>query len=250
MDAATVKGALEALSTVGDVDVARSPPDAVGGHSWTIRFLEDGARTHRGDLPVLGVTSALTAGAGSGVVPTVTVTELRKGTSKEVQAITVAAGGPTVDPVSSFRLRFRGEETEDILALPLDGTTCLGSKTAKQVIRTSTEDTSGEGGDETVSLLTAFTLSYESYTTGRIKANSGTCADKASVIEEELGLLPPLYLVSVQGRSSGKGDEGCVWTVTFESVVGNPDLLQGENTQTYIELLDLFSCLLLDCPLQ
>jgi hypothetical protein len=62
-----------------------------------------------------------------------------------------------------FKLRFEGEETGDILALPLGGNTCLGSTKAKQIITTSTVDTSGAGGDDSVSHLTTFALIYEGH---------------------------------------------------------------------------------------
>ena len=229
-DASTVREALESLSTIEKVDVKRSSDvDISGGFTWTIRFLEEGARIHRGDVPPLMVQSTLTGG-GSTATPTVTVAEVRKGTFMEVQTIAITAGGASVDPTSTFRLSFRGEETGDIYALPAGGSTCLGSTAAKQIITTSTEDTTGEGGDDTVSHLTHFTLTYEGYTTAQIPANGIglTCEDTAATIAEELEQIPPLYSVTVAGGgSSGEGgDEGCSWVVTFESVVGNPELLQ------------------------
>lgn len=227
--ASTVREALESLSTIEKVDVERSDMDISGGFTWTIRFLEEGARIHRGDVPPLMIQSSLTGG-GSTATPTVTVAEVRKGTSMEVQTIAITAGGASVDPMSTFRLSFRGEETNDIYALPAGGSTCLGSTAAKQIITTSTEDTTGEGGDDTVSHLTHFTLTYEGYTTAQIPANGIglTCEDTAAAIAEELEQIPPLYSVSVAGGDSigDSGDEGCFWVVTLESVVGNPELLQ------------------------
>ena len=223
-DASTVKEALEALSTIEKIDVEWSGLSAVGGCKWMIRFLEDGgARIHRGDMPPLVVHSDLNGG-GSIISPSIEVMEERKGTLMEVQTIEVTAGGPSVDPTSSFRLRFQGEETDDIFALPAGGTTCLGSTAAKQIITSSTEDTTGEGGDATVSHLTTFTLTYEDYTTAQVTANGGSCEDTALIIAEELEKIPPLYSVSVSGSSTDVGDEGCSWIVTFESVVGNPEL--------------------------
>ena len=220
-----MKAALEALDTIGYVDVTRSDVNAVGGASWTISFLEDKFGTHRGNVPTLDVESFLSGGSGS--APGIVVEETRRGTVKEVQTVSIIAGGTTVNSLSSFKFKFGEEITNDILALPVGGTTCLGSTRAKQIISTSTEDTTGEGGDNTVSPLTTFVLTYEGHTTSPIKANSGTCADKAMIIADELMLLHPLNKVLVSGENSGVGDEGCVWVVSFLSVTGNPELLQG-----------------------
>mmetsp|Transcript_25263 Transcript_25263/g.52844 ORF Transcript_25263/g.52844 Transcript_25263/m.52844 type:complete len:1508 (+) Transcript_25263:155-4678(+) len=222
-DALTVKEELEGLSSIARVHVERTPLDVVGGCTWTVSFLEDGLRSHRGDMPLLVAGSSLTGTPGE--IPSIIVTEERKGTIKEVQTINVDGGGADVDPSSSFKLRFEGEETGDILALPLGGNTCLGSTKAKQVITTSTVDTSDVGGDDSVSHLTSFALMYEGYTTSNIMANGAPCEDTSDVIAQELMSLPPLYEVTVSGSDTGVGDEGCSWTVTFLSVMGNPELM-------------------------
>lgn len=108
---------LEALSSIARIHVERTPLDIVGGCTWTVSFLEGGSRLHRGDMLELVATSFLTGTPGES--PSIVVTEERRGTIKEVQTVTVDAGGGNVDPTSSFRLRFEGEETGDILALPL-----------------------------------------------------------------------------------------------------------------------------------
>jgi len=224
-DASTVKNELEDLSTIARVNVERTPLDIVGGTTWTISFLEDGSMLHRGDMPLLVVDSSLLTGTPD-ESPSIVVTEERKGTIKEVQTITVDSGtGVNVDPTSSFKLRFEGQETGDILALPLGGNTCLGSTKAKQIITTSTVDTSGVGGDDSVSHLTSFQLSYEGHTTGTIMANGASCEETSTLIAQELMKLPPLYEVSTSGSSTGVGDEGCSWTVTFLSVMGSPELM-------------------------
>ena len=56
----------------------------------------------------------------------------------------------------------------------------------------------------------------------------GTCADTASIISQELMQLPHLRTVAVDGRSSGVSDEGCIWEIALLSVMGNPDLFEGE----------------------
>ena len=150
---------MQDLNSIGEIDVSRSEKSVVGSYTWNISFLEDLAGTNYGDVAELQVVSNLFGGSGS--EPTVKVEEVRKGTWKEVQRISISAGGLGVDPLSSFRLEFLGQTTNDILALPLGGTTCLGSTAAKQLIRTSTEDTSTGGGDDTVSPLTTFTITYK-----------------------------------------------------------------------------------------
>ena len=181
---------------------------------------------YRGDMPLFVIQSSLIGASGQN--PSIVVSEKRKGTKKEVQTITIDGGGNAVDPDSSFRLRFEGEETEDIFALPIGGSTCLGSTKAKQIITTGTEDTSGVGGDDSVSHLTAFALSYDGHTTSYIMANAGTCEDTSAIIASELITLPQLYEVSVSGSDTGAGDQGCSWVVTFLSVMGNPELMTGK----------------------
>ena len=226
-DASRVKEELEALSTIGRVDVERTPLDIVGGCTWTVSFLEDGSRMHRGDMPLFVVDSHLTGAPGQS--PSIIVIEERKGTKKEVQTIRVDGGGTNIDLTSSFKLRFGGEVTGDIPALPVGGKTCLGSTKAKQIITTSTVDTSDVGGDDSVSHLTSFALLYEGYTTSSIMANAASCEETSIVIAQELMKLPPLYKVSVSGSDTGVGDQGCSWIVTFLSVMGNPELMRGKN---------------------
>ena len=205
-------------------------------------FLEDGSRAHRGDMDPLVATSSLTGTPGE--APSIAVVEVRKGTEKEVQTIAVDAGGggtAVVDPASRFRLRFEGAETGDLPALPLGGDTCLGSTKAQQVITTSTADTSGVGGDDSVSHLTVFSLSYDGHATPYIPANGASCEDTADAIVRELARLPRLYDVAVSGADTGVGDEGCAWTVTFLSVMGNPELVTGEMPSPPAPPLSLFS---------
>jgi hypothetical protein len=221
-----VKEELEALASIAHVAVERTPLDLIGGCTWTVSFLEDISRIHRGDMPLLQVVSSLSGSPGQ--TPSIEVAELRKGTRKEVQTIAINGGGGNVDPASMFKLRFGGEVTGDIPALPIGGTTCLGSTKAKQIITTSTVDTSGVGGDDSVSHLTSFTLTYEGYTTSKIMANVGSCEETSNTITRELMRLPPLYEVAVSVADSGAGDEGCSWTVTFLTAMGNPELMKGK----------------------
>ena len=221
--ASVVKEELEALGTIGSVHVEWTSMGAVGGCKWTVSFLEDGSRLHRGDMRFISVESFLTGAPGQ--TPMIAVEEERRGTKQEVQTITIDGNGSNVDPNSSFRLRFEGEETGDILALPFGGSTCLGSTTAKQVITTSTIDTSGVGGDDSVSHLTSFALTYDGYITNPIMANDVSCEETSTDISRELMLLPTLYDVIVSGSETSAGDEGCTWIVTFLSVMGNPELM-------------------------
>ena len=223
--ASQIKKSLENLDSISSVDVTRSEATTVGGYTWTIAFLEDSVGTHRGDMEEFRTISLLSS--GTNIPPSIEVVELRKGTFKEVQRIRVSAGGTFVDSGSSFKLRFNGESTASMLALPLGGTTCLGSTTAKQIITTSTEDTRAEGGDNTVSTLTKFVIGYDGYETKGIAANSGSCDAEATVIAEELMKFPPLREVHVSGSDSGAGDGGCKWVVSLLSVTGIPELFSG-----------------------
>lgn len=225
-DAFTIKKELEALSTISRVHVDRTPLDIVGGCTWTIAFLDDGSRMHQGDMPMFIVESTLTGAPGQ--TPSIKVLEVRKGTFKEIQTIAIDGGGGNVDPTSSFRLSFEGEETGDILALPMDGSTCLGSTKAKQIITTSTVDTSGVGGDDSVSHLTSFALLYAGHKTSKIMANAVSCEETSSFIASELLKIPQLHDISVSGSNTDAGGQGCIWTVTFLSVLGNPELIAGK----------------------
>ena len=174
---------------------------------------------------MLGVIPHLSG--GSGLKPTITVSEVVKGTYQEVQTITVIAGSGYVNSTSSFKLKFGDETTNPILALPVGGTSCLGSVRAKQIITTTTEDTSGSGGDRAVSPLTSFVLSYQSYSTSPIQANISSCEKTATIISNELAFIPPLKEIVVLGLSSGQNDGGCNWTITLLGVQGNPELIEG-----------------------
>ena len=198
----------------------------MGGYTWTISFIDDMNGTYRGDMLEFQVHSNLTG--GSGTTPFIEVAEMKKGTVKEVQRISISAGVlGSVDSSSSFKLEFEGQTTNDILALPIDGSTCLGATTAKQLITSSTENTSTEGGDDTVSPLTFFELHYEGFKTTRVAANNGMCQKSGSTIADALMQLPVLQNVSVNGQSSGLRDEGCVWEISLLSATGNPSLIQG-----------------------
>ena len=72
-----MKKALEALTTIGIVDVTRSDANYVGGYTWTVSFIENVIRLHQGDLPNFGFTSALIS--DSGLLPSASFAEVRKG---------------------------------------------------------------------------------------------------------------------------------------------------------------------------
>ncbi len=233
-DASTVKRSLEELSTIQKVDVSRSTIDSLGGTQWTISFLEDNEGTHRGDMPSFQLYSSLHS--GSNIEPQLEIWELRKGTYKEVQNITIIAGNSYVHSESKFKLKFEDEITNEIFALPINGTTCLGSTTAKQIITTSTVDTSGIGGDDTVSPHTNIVLLHKGARTSSIAINQKSCSETAIIIESQLAALPYLSQISVSGGDNGYEDGGCIWIVTFLGSTGNPELLQGE-VMTLISVL-------------
>jgi hypothetical protein len=221
-----MKSSLKTLSSIESIDVSRSKPSSVGGYIWTVSFLNDAHGTHRGDMEEFQTHSNLSSGPGW--LPIIKTQEVRKGTYKEVQKISVSAGGQNVSSVSSFKLRFKGETTKDILALPIGRNSCLGSKFAKQFITTSTSNTISEGGDASVSPLTTFMILYKQYESNLIHANNGTCHDSATKIYEELMYFPPLKDVIVSGSQSSTNDGGCVWEISLLSVIGNPDLFKGK----------------------
>ena len=225
-DAATMKAAIEELESIENVSVSRSGPDANGGYTWTISFLDDVTQVHRGDVNEFVALSSLSG--GSGYTPFITIDEFRKGTIQEVQLIKVEAGGSKVDTNSSFKLRFRGKTTNDILALPIGGSTCTGARFARQIITTSTEDTTESGGDYAVSPLTQFSLVYGNRTSSRIFANRKQCNDVSLEIKREIEAMPEFHDIVVTAEDTSDGHGGCKWEVTFNGFKGNPKLFQGE----------------------
>lgn len=190
-------------------------------------FLEDFYGTNRGDLPSIATISLLRD--ESGYIPTLSVTEERKGTFQEVQKIIVTPGGDQVDAPAEFILEFNGEQSGVIKVSPVAGSACLGSSAAEQIITSSTEDTTLQGGDYSVSMDTMFTLTYGIHETARIYANRDSCKNTALLIASELQTLPPLKKVQVTGNENGLGNDGCIWTVIFLSVTGDLEPLKGAN---------------------
>ena len=124
--ASVMKSALEALDSIGTVDVARSATDLLGGYEWTVSFL-----TNEGDLPMFQTISHLSGNASE-----VVVTETRKGTFKAIHELNVSASG-TVS--GTFSLGFRGVSTDPISVSPtafLNGSgTCddVGNQLAEEL---------------------------------------------------------------------------------------------------------------------
>ena len=224
-DALTLKRVLEKFDHIHSVYVSRSNVDVVGGYTWTISYIDEETKDQRGDIPELIAHSSLSS--GSEYLPTVGLDELRKGTKQEVQAISVHAEN-AIDPSSSFRLRFRGEVTNDINVLSLDGSACSGARVARQVITSSTENSSEEGGDDAISPLTQFSLVYANRTSERIFANLERCDEVALKIKNELEAMPEFQDISVSSEGAISGNGSCKWEVTFNGYLGNPELLQGK----------------------
>ena len=131
-----------------------------------------------------------------GQTPSIVVSEERKGTAREVQTISIDAGGG-----------LEMKSLKDILALPVDGSTCLGSTKANRIITNSTFDTFGVAGGDSVLHLTSFELTYQGYTTSRIMTNAESCEDTSNFIACELMRLPPLDGVNVTGIDTAAGEE-------------------------------------------
>ena len=224
-DASTLKAAIENFDNIHNVAVSRSSVSIVGGYSWTVSFIDEETKSQRGDIPELKAHSSLFG--GSGYPPTLTVGEFRKGTQQEVQVITIEAGDLTINSTSSFRIRFKGEVTNDINVLSLNGTTCSAIKAARQVITTSTDNLLIEGGDFAVSPLTQFSLVYHDVISERIFATSSSCDEVASHIKQALEAMPQFQHVSLSSNDGIAGRGSCRWEITFDDYLGNPDLLQG-----------------------
>jgi hypothetical protein len=64
-----VETALEALDTVGSVDVARSDSDENGGYTWTVTFLTNLGDVERIDFDALSLTGTAHAGTVAELEP-------------------------------------------------------------------------------------------------------------------------------------------------------------------------------------
>jgi len=96
--------------------VYRSGPDFELGYSWEISF-----RGEQGDLDDLTYDASTLSGVGT----LISVSEVRKGTAKEVQTLsTSVSGGTTAVPSSmQFKIEYGGLETGPIFLNP-DGGKC------------------------------------------------------------------------------------------------------------------------------
>lgn len=233
-DAATMKSALEALGSVGTLDVVRSAkPDLQGGYTWTISFLtEKGSLLQLGkDITNLGETRTDGATSSVGLL----VTRTRPGTVQEVQTIQVTTANTNVKPTTSFQLQttFAGQTTTTgpIFANPLGGGTCMPTQPEVQQIAVTTVDTTGIGGDAIVSKQTAIHLIYTSNTeggaiskTGPIyvdQAGDGDCTKGATSIAAELSKLPGIAGPVTVSSSAYVATHACTWLVTFANQPGN-----------------------------
>lgn len=162
----------------------------------------------------------------SGTGATVNITEVRKGTFKAIQYVSVSTTASSVSNDTEFQFQFKNQVTGWIPAAAVNGS-CNRRQQAVQTITSSTIDTTASGGDDTVSPFTTFTLIYDGEQSNAIYANPnfGDCSIAAAAIKSELQNWPEFYLVTVTYQSTGQ-DEGCVWTITFNSAIGNIPKLQ------------------------
>lgn len=228
---------LESLPEIpkGTIAVSRSGPDLKRGYTWTISFLDDVNRTFEGtsvaetssnthifpgDVPLFTVASTAYL---NGMNANVTITEIRKGTIKEVQLLNVTSTSPSL---GVFHLTFRGATTGAIRAGPDINGDCAKATREVQRISSMTNDMTSEGGDATVSVHTTFRLMLGNEVTNHIYANPsvGDCKPIAKVIKAELESFFSIYSVRVS-HSLPIASEECNWDVTFVSASGNLDPL-------------------------
>ena len=238
--AAEMKELLEGLPNdvipKGSIAVSRTGPNGEKQYTWTVTFLNNYQRTHEGNLmPFDADFTALTPNGEAEVV----VDELRKGTRKDVQTMTVSAAGGTIPDDRMMTLNFRNETTvpfrfhyDDSLGNP----SCDSIVTEQQKITSSTlnTETTQSQGDGEVSTNLEFRLVYSTpyitETTGWIKANPlGTvdCSTAQGDIETELEKFTVFSDVIVTSSSAGVS-MGCEWTIDFVSSIGDIPLLQIE----------------------
>ena len=238
-----VKEALENLSTIPEnsLAVSRAGPDLRRCYNWTIEFLVDSNNTHVGDIPLFEtITTSLT-----GLHSRIEVTEVVKGTKKEVQQISILKSESTasVHENTTIALRFKGEETVPITITPnRTSNTCNTAITEVQRITSSTIDTKSvrSEGTSKVSGFSQLRLSHYSVIHGTemtswISLNPftspGDCTIVASVIESELESFDAFGQLTVTATSTGVS-EGCYWDIQFYSAIGNVTTFSFSQSET------------------
>ena len=222
----------------GTIRVSREGPDPQLGYTWTISFLSDYARTFEGDLSpfvFIGSGSSLTGTDSKGVV-----TEVRKGTIKEIQQIALTST-TNLNSSTVMQLEYGGQVTHPISVLFKNGM-CNSSQTEIQTISTKTVDTTTSGGDDQVSQSLYFRLIYGMEMTSWIAANpngQGNCALVAVNITTRLETDIPEFNggVSVTGQSDSLSSQTCTWTVVFVGTIGDINQLQVQTADFYNDVI-------------
>jgi len=224
------KSAVEDMSNVGAgaISVSREGPDFQRGYKWTVAFLPEYTRSFEGNMEPFEFDFTST----TGIDVTGVVEEVRTGTMKEKQVITVS-GVPLYE--TTMELSFRGETTIPIYVRPDNGT-CASKVIERQTITTSTVDTTVHGGDEEVSKFLQMRLMYNNVLTQWIDLNSNAdidCSDTASEIKTQLETLHEFDQVGVSWSSISAAQD-CEFTVDFLSSIGDifPLKVQVQNTDT------------------
>ena len=224
-----VKNALEQLSSVptGTLAVTRSGPDGQRGYNWTVEFLHDAAGTFQGDLSMITASYINLLGTDSKVV----VSEVHKGSEREVQQLTVAVGlnDAPVNGTTWMRLRFK-EETTTPIRLNQE---CEGDAQVTEIQRLtlSTVNTVDllSVDDSEVSPYSEFRLMYTDVVHGTentawLPALGQGCVVIAASIETALERFAAFANVNVVGTQTGDS-LGCHWDVDFSSSAGDVQLL-------------------------
>eukprot|EP00981_Chlorochromonas_danica_P003361 scaffold644_cov168-Ochromonas_danica.AAC.53 len=231
--AAVFKQALEnmPLSIIpkGSISVSRTGPDEQLGYTWTVTFLDDFNRTFYGDQNLFTANTTLLTGDGSAV----TVTEISKGTFQEVQELSIVSSS-SINNSLAMVLTFEGETTIPIVVRPSNNS-CESKIVEIQKISTTTIDTTTSGGDDDVSMYLQFRVAYGDEVSGWINANPegrSSCVSSASDLQSALEDMSFFHTVSVSYVSTQS--QGCDWTITFVSSIGDIDQLtvQARNTMT------------------
>ena len=157
----------------------------------------------------------------SGTGKTVTITELRPGTQKEIATFEVETDANMADSVvASFK--YNGETSSTFSIYPgIDSfASCDTSVDEVQYITTSTSDTTTAGGDHEVDMYLQFRLRYGSEVTDWINANpdagvSGYCDSAATAISTQLEAFSVFDTVAVTYTTPNNGDyQECEWQGT------------------------------------
>ncbi|KAL3663537.1 hypothetical protein V7S43_011425 [Phytophthora oleae] len=227
-DGSSLQEKLEALDTIGPVNVERSEPDQEGGYTWVVTFLDNGINL--GDLPLLqGNTKGLT---GEGTV--VSTKEVTKGSDAVGDQLWLSFDPPRTDngsPITRYQVRW--DTNAKFTANPADAfisdadilyRTQRITTSAVSLAWSSNRITSTDEVQKlTILSAGAFTLSFRGLVTGTLTAGATGASTKAG-LETALEALTSVGSVDISSSATVLA-VNAEFLVTFTAQPGNLPLM-------------------------